>query len=122
MSSTEGERSRELAGALFDDVISTVGKTRAAAGEQAYFPTAKDRLATTYYSKPLTAVMRPADFEFPGAGTADGLVDAVAALWDAQGDDELAAMAPRLKEIADALRGEVVESDGSVSIFCYTMS
>jgi hypothetical protein len=30
-------------------------------------------------------------------------------------------MAPRLKEIAEALKEEVVESDGNVSIFCYTM-
>jgi hypothetical protein len=121
MNSTDENRPNQLAGALFDEVISPVGNTRATAGEQAYFPTGKDMKATTYYSEPLARVMQPADFEFPGGGTVEGLVDALAAHWLAQGETELAAMAPRLKEIAEAWSNEAAAGDDSVSIFCYTM-
>lgn len=122
MSSTEHNPSRKLAGALFDEVIAPCARTRAATGRQAYFPTGKDVDATTYYSEPWARVMGPADFEFPGGGTVDGLIDAVAALWVTQGETALAAMAPTLKDIAEALRGEAPDGDGSVSIFCYTLS
>lgn len=122
MNSTEHQEFRELAGALFDEVIAPHGQTRAAAGEQAYYPTAGDAEATTYYSPPWARVMTEADFEFPGGGTADGLIDAVTALWDTQGEIELAAMAPRLKDIAEALHGEEPDDDGTVSIFCYTLT
>jgi hypothetical protein len=121
MSSTEVDRARDLARALFDEVVSPLAEARRAAGKPAFFATARDPKATTYYTEPLAGVMRPADFEFPGGGSVEGLVDALAARWAAQGEAELAAMAPRLKEIARALKDEADASDGSVSIFCYTM-
>jgi len=65
--------------------------------------------------------MCPSDFEFPGGGSAEGLIDAIAAAWLAEGATELAQMAARLKEIAAAVREEANVDDGSVSIFCYTM-
>jgi hypothetical protein len=65
--------------------------------------------------------MQPADFEFPGGGSAAGLIDALTAYWAAQGETQLAAMAPRLHEIAEALRDEAAEGDGTVSVLCYTM-
>jgi hypothetical protein len=122
MSSTDENILDQLAGALFDEVISPLGKTRAAAGKQAYFPTAQDMAASTYYSEPLTRVMQRADFEFPGSGTVKGLIGALAAHWIAQGEADLAAMAPRLNEIAEASSDEdAPTSDGDVTTFCYTM-
>jgi hypothetical protein len=121
MSSTDQDRARRLAGALFDEIVAPLAEARRAAGKQAYFPLAAEPGAKSYYEEPVLRVMQPADFEFPGDGTAEGLVDALAAAWMAEGETGLAAMAPRLKEIAEALRDEAAEGDGSVSIFCYTM-
>ena len=121
MSSTDEKIARTLAVNLFDEVIAPLGKARRAAGHQAYFPLAGEANADSYYEAPLLRVMQSADFEFPGGGTAEGLVDALAAAWTAAGDTELAATAPQLKEIAAALREEAIEGDGSVSILCYTM-
>jgi hypothetical protein len=119
MSSTEREeRARQLAGALFDEVVAPLAAARQAAGCQPYFPIAGEAGVESYYVTPMA---QAADFEFPGGGTAEGLIDALAALWTSQGETALASMAPRLKEIAEALKEEVVESDGNVSIFCYTM-
>jgi hypothetical protein len=121
MSSTDDNIPRQLAGALFDEVIAPLGKIRAAGGKQAYFPTAKDMDALTYYSEPLLRVTQRADFEFPGSGTVKGLVGALAAHWIAQGERDLAAMTQRLNEVAEALSNEDAASDDSVSILCYTM-
>ncbi len=121
MSSTDEEHARGLAGALFDEVIRPLAEARRVAGQQAYFPLAGDAGAKSYFEEPILGVMQPADFEFPGGGTADGLVDTLSALWTAEGETGLAAMAPRLKEIAEALRQEAAEGDGTVSILCYTM-
>lgn len=122
MNPTDGEdRARQLAAELFDEVLTPLAAARQQAGRQAYFPLAGEPGAGSYYVEPVQAVMRPADFEFPGGGSAEGLVEALAAWWTAGGDAELAATAPQLKEIAAALEEQVLESDGSVSIFCYTM-
>jgi len=119
MSSTEVTPAGTLSCALYDEVIAPLGQARKAAGQQAYFPLARQPGAKSYYDEPILRVMQPSDFPFPG--TADEVVDALAALWTAEGETELAAMAPRLKQIAEALREEAMQSDGSVSILCYTM-
>ncbi len=121
MSSTDDDRSRRLTGALFDEVVAPLAASRRAAGMQAYFPLAGEPGAMSYYVVPTVRVMQTADFELPGGGTPEGLVDALAERWTAEGETGLATMAARLKAIAEALQREVVESDGSVSIFCYTM-
>ena len=121
MSSTDEDRARRLAGALFDDLVIPLAEARKAAGQQAYFPLAGVAGAKTYYEEPVLRTMQPADFEFPGGGTAEGLVDALAASWADEGETGLAGMAPRLKEIAAALREEAAKDEGSVSILCYTM-
>ena len=121
MSSTDDNRARRLAAALFDAVVTPLAQTRRVAGKQAYFPLAAQPGAKSYFEEPILRVMQPADFEFPGGGGAEMLVDALAASWTAEGESGLAAMAPMLKEIALALREEALESDGSVSILCYTM-
>ncbi|MBX7165040.1 MAG: hypothetical protein K1X74_01705 [Pirellulales bacterium] len=121
MSSTEVDRTRALAGALFDEVIVPLAARRKAAGQQAYFPLAGEPGAKTYYEQPLLGKMQPADFEFPGGGTPEGLLEALARYWQGQGETDLAAMVPRLKEIATAVADAAHADDGSVSILCYTM-
>ncbi len=121
MSSTETDRGRALAGKLFDDVIAPLAQARRAAGMDAYFPLAAQPGATTYFLEARPRTMAPADFEFPGGGEAEGLIDALAAAWAAEGETTLAALAPRLKEIALVLKAEAEEGDGDISILCYTM-
>jgi hypothetical protein len=121
MSSTDVDRARALAGTLFDEVVAPLAEARKSAGQKAYFPFAPEAGAKSYFVEPILRKMSHADFEFPGGGTAEGLVDALAALWTAEGEMALAAMAPMLKEIAAALKDEAAEGDGSVSILCYTM-
>ena len=123
MSSTEAgvDSVRAVAGALFDELVVPLAEARKAAGRQSYFPLKGESGAKSYYVAPLASVMKPADFEFPGGGTADGLIDALTAYWADQGQTELAALAPRLKEVSALWREEAAESDGKVSILCYTM-
>ncbi|MGD9722686.1 MAG: hypothetical protein AB7O59_15240 [Pirellulales bacterium] len=121
MSSTDENRARELAAALFDEIVAPLAETRRRAGAQAYFPLGPETGATSYFDVPADREMQPAEFEFPGGGTSTGLIDALVAYWTAQGEAELAALAPRLKEIAQALADEAAEHDGKVSILCYTM-
>jgi hypothetical protein len=112
---------RQLAGALFDEVVTPLAQARRTAEEPPYFPTAAEPQAHSYYGTPLLSVMREIDFEFPGGGNPEGLIDALAAYWTAQSETALAAMAPRLKEIANAVTAEAAEGDGTISILCYTM-
>ena len=118
---TQVDRSTGLSGVLFDEVLVPVAGARTATGAAPYFPSWRDAAATTYFARSSVRRMSPADFEFPGGGTAAGLIDAIAAYWLAQGETALAAAAPRLKAISDALRDEAVADDGSVDIFCYTL-
>ena len=96
MSSTEAgvDSVRAVAGALFDELVVPLAEARKAAGRQSYFPLKGESGAKSYYVAPLASVMKPADFEFPGGGTADGLIDALTAYWADQGQTELAALAP----------------------------
>ena len=121
MSSTDEDRARALAGALFDEVIVPLAEARKAAGKQGYFPRGPEQGASTYFEVPVHRLMQAADFDFPGGGTAEGLIDALAASWTAEGDLGLAAMAPRLLEIAAALKVKEGEADDSVSPLIYTM-
>jgi len=116
MSSTEEGLSTRLAGALFDEVV--VAHSTGAA----YFPLRRDAAVASYFEAPDVRAMSAADFELPGNGEPDGLIDALVAYWKAQGETELAgAMAERLKPIAAALREETANDDGSVDILCYTL-
>lgn len=121
MSSIETDRARAMAGALFDEVVVPAAEARRAAGRPPYFAVAGESSIASYYQAPFRRVMEASDFEFPGGGSAEGLIDALAAHWTAEGECELAAMAPRLKEIAAALKDEAAAGDGTVSVLCYTM-
>lgn len=124
MSSTEASlalaadgRATALAHALFDEVIAPA----AAAGKAGYFPLAGEPERTTYFLQPSAPQLTPADFDFPGGGDADGLIEALVKHWTTQGEDLLATSGQGLKEIIAALRAEAVESQGDVDPYCYTM-
>ena len=121
MSPTEISRTASLAEELFDRIVVRLAKARRSAGEQAYFPLASKAGVTSYFEPTDVRAMQPADFEFPGGGTAAGLIDALTAYWIERGDTDLAAMAPLLHELAHAVAAEFEEGDGSVDILCYTM-
>ena len=121
MSQTKPNDSARLSGMLFDDVLIPLAHARRAAGVPPYFPLGQDAQVDSYFDTSTVTTMRAADFEFPGGGNAEGLIDALAVYWTAQGDAALAAAAPRLNVIAAALRDEAVQDDGTVDIFCYTL-
>jgi hypothetical protein len=121
MNPTKTERSTELAGALFDEVMVPLAKSRRTSGAPPYFPLQEEASVASYFVAPSLKVMNPADFELQLGGKAEALIDALAAFWAKQGEAGLAAMAPRLKELADALGDEAAENDGKVDILCYTL-
>jgi hypothetical protein len=122
MSSTEIESSVRLARRLFETVILPVAESRRASGAPPYFPLARDETADTYFSTPILKRMAPEDFELPGGGHPNGLIEALIAFWEATGDQELAkAMASKLEPLAEALGAEARADDGSVDILCYTL-
>jgi hypothetical protein len=121
MSPTEINRVAPLAEELFDRIVKTIADARRAAGQQAYFPLGPDAGASSYFEPTDVRAMTPADFEFPGGGTAAGLIDALTAYWIARGENDLPAMAPLLHELSHAVAAEFEEGDGSVDILCYTM-
>jgi hypothetical protein len=117
----QAQRSTELSRALFDEVLVPLAKARREAGAAPYFPAWREEKVATYFERSGVSRMSPADFEFPGGGTAEGLIDSLTAFWRAEGEAALAGAGPRLRAIADALREEAAAQDGDVDIFCYTL-
>lgn len=116
----QNSHAAQLIGALFDDVVAPLAEARRARGAPPYFPLEREAGATTYLAPPRIRAMRPCDYALHGA-TPDGLLDALATLWAEQGEAELAALVPRLREIARALADERAQSDGTVDVLCYTL-
>jgi hypothetical protein len=110
-----------LSGTLFDEVLQPLAVAKRNTGVQPYFPAGRDATVTSYFVPSSVTSMTPAQFEFPGGGSADGLIAALVTYWTAEGEPVLAAMGPRLGAIADALSNAGVPDDGSVDIFCYTL-
>lgn len=110
-----------LAGALFDGELVPVAEARKKTDAPDYFATTPAASALSYFSAPSLAVMTAEDFEFPGDGSATGLVKALNTYWIKNGDSELSVLTPQLAVIAEMLREEDVAGDGSVDILCYTM-
>ncbi len=121
MTPTRSEPSIQLAGALFDEVMIPLAKARRTSGSPPYFPLQQEPGNASYFVPPSLEVMSPADFELPLGENAQDLIDALAAYWARRGETGLAAMAPRLKQLADALGDEAGENDGKVDILCYTL-
>lgn len=112
---------RLAAAALFDAHVVPLAKARKLQGRQEYFPLGGESGLGSFFDEPRVRVMSADDFEFPGGGTPEGLVDHLVSSWVAEGEPGLAAMGPALKEISVALRQEAAEGGGDVSILCYTM-
>ena len=108
-----------LAHALFDAILTPAAEARRADGLGGYFPRAPARDAVSYFDGSGTRA-QDLDFEFPGGGDADGLIDALSERWTREGETRLVNLAPGLKAIAQALAAEG-EGDGSVDPYCYTM-
>ena len=121
MNPTSSDRSTQLAGALFDEGLVPLAKARRTSGAPPYFPLQEEASSASYFVPPSLKVMSPADFELQLGDKAEALIDALAAYWAKQGEAGLAALAPRLKELADALGDEAAENDGKVDILCYTL-
>ena len=114
--------STKLAEHLFDEVIVPLARTEDP-GPRGRLQGAPWRAAgaSSFFSRSSIARMAPADFVFPGGGTGDGLVDALADRWAAEDETGLVAAVPRLRQLVESLRDEVGNDDGSVDIFCYTL-
>lgn len=121
MSQIECDRSARLSAALFVESIVPLAKARRSSGSPAYFSRGRDRHAPSYFERPEVTTMIPTSFEIARGGAPEGLIDALTAYWEAQGETELAAMGPRLKEIAAALSEEAAENTGDIDPLCYTL-
>ena len=78
MSQTDVERSTRLSGTLFDEALLPLAVARKVAGAAPYFPKWRDAQASTYFAPSDITSMAAADFEFPGGGTPEGLIEALA--------------------------------------------
>ena len=110
-----------LAGAWYDENLVPLAAARRARNAAPYFPWRADPAAASYFAPASTARMTAADFEFPGGGHAAGLVDALVAHWQSEGEHLLARSGPRLHAIAAALGAAAQADSGDVDIFCYTL-
>jgi hypothetical protein len=117
----EQERSAELAGELFDELLVPLARARRETGAVPYFPAWRDAGESSYFARSSVGVMSAADFRVPGGGSPEGLIAALSAAWREQGELQLASAEPRLVAIAHALREEASNDDGNVDIFCYTL-
>ena len=113
--------SERLAAEVFDRVIVPLALARRASAAPAYFPPEREANSDSYFSRPAVCVMQAADFEFPGRGTAEGLIEQIVEYWKRSGEVDLCVLEAMMKEVALALQEEADESDGTVSIFCYAM-
>lgn len=109
----------DLASSLFDAVIVPLAAARRAAGHPS-FPMGPDATRDSYFELPRIHATG-LDMRYPGTGTIDGFIAALIEFWRRSGEPEFAALAPRLKQIADAMKKTAQRSDGEVDIFVYTM-
>ena len=111
----------EAAHALFDTTIAPLARKHQAANTPSYFATGPDASATSYFVPVGPATTGRQVAALPGGGHADGLIEALAAFWTERGEADLAAMAPGLHELAEAVAAERSQQSGDVDIYCYTM-
>ena len=121
MNSIETSSSERLAIELFDRILIPLASARRARATAAYFPAGRGESQASYFSPPAISIMEAVDFELPGHGTAERLIEALATFWDRSGEPEFCSMIPIMRKIAAALQDEAVDNDGTVSVFCYAM-
>ena len=108
-------------GAWFDVELAPYAEARRRAGAVPYFPVAPDPVAASYFSTPSVASMTMSDFEFPGGGNPEGLIDALVAHWASEGETVLARSGHHLRAISAQLAATASADTGDVDIFCYTL-
>jgi hypothetical protein len=121
MNPTKNEPSAELAGKLFDETLVPLAKARRSSGKPPYLSLEEEAGTKSYFVPAPLKVMSPSDFELRIGDQAGDLIDDLCAYWTKQGDADLAALGPGLKEVAAALSTEAAENDGRVDILCYTL-
>ncbi len=108
-----------LAAEFFNELLAPLAERERAAAKS-FFPLRADPQAESYYVEPTRSVMGTSDFELRAARTLADFVTELAALWTNEGHEELAALAPRLLELAEEMR-ELEEQAEDVSPFMYVM-
>jgi carbamoyltransferase len=112
--------SERIADELLDGVIAPLADARRRTGQPMPLPTGPDSARVSYF-EPVMAHAIGSDLRYPGGGMPNGLIDELERYWAAHGKPELAAITPRLKELAQAIEDAEQRSDGKVDIFVYTM-
>ena len=110
-----------LAGELFDNCVAPLAENKNSKQANSYFPLHPDASLNSYFVRPSARKMCSADFELMDGKADKSLSEALASFWDKEEEPELAAMAPRLEEIAKAVVDETSKDDGSVDVLCYTL-
>lgn len=121
MNSTNETKADPLARSVFSGCIIPLAKSLGPEVRSAYFEIGGNSAASSYFGTPNPTVMQLSDFDFPGGGTADGLIEAYSRYCQTKGDKGLVEILPQLREIAGALQSEMEETSGDVDILCYTM-
>ena len=114
------EGRRDLAAAEFFREVLTPAALRERAEGREFFALRPDAAAESYYVEPTRRAMTSADFELRAAESAAEFIGELAALWAAEGRDDLAAMCGRLGELAAEFGGEEEQGE-DVSPFMYVM-
>jgi len=114
----EGRRDQRAA-EFFREVLTPAALRERAEGRE-FFALRPEAAAESYFVEPTRRAMTGADFELRAAESVAEFINELAALWAAEGRDDLAAMCGRLGELAAEFGGEE-EQGGDVSPFMYVM-
>ena len=117
--SAEEKDKASLAVEFFKEVLVPLALRERAAGKS-FFPLRADTQAESYYVEPTRSLMIASDFELRAADSITDFVQELAALWISEGNEELAAMSPRLIELAREMSEQEKQAD-DVSDFMYVM-
>lgn len=121
MNSTKEAKADPLSRSVFSGFIIPLAKSLGPEGRAACLEIGRNSAGNSYFVTSSQTVMQVSEFEFPGGGTADGLIDAYSRFCQTSNHEELLEMLPQLREIAGALQSEMAEASGDVDIMCYTM-
>ncbi|HKQ54179.1 MAG TPA: hypothetical protein VJT74_17515 [Pyrinomonadaceae bacterium] len=108
-----------LAAEFFEELLAPLAK-RERDRAKSFFPLGADPQAESYYAEPPRRVMRASDFELRAAQSLADFVTELAALWAGEGNEELAALAPRLLALAEEMNDREEQAE-DVSPFMYVM-
>lgn len=120
MNPTDVTTWESLASALFDEVVIPLAEARRDSGAPEYFPRGRRASDTTYFVEPGVRTVEQSLLEIRDTDPV-ALVDALSAMWRAQGDVDLEPLLPHLRRLATALADESTHDDGTVDPLCYTL-